>query len=62
MLGDRGDVERLVAHAVAIAAAVENGDEAKRTRACGDRDAPNHAQRARILLDQMAVVTPDSCA
>ena len=39
MLRDRGDVERLVADAVAVAAAVENGDEAKRKRACGERGA-----------------------
>jgi hypothetical protein len=62
MLRDSWNVKRLVAHAVAIAGAVENGDEAKHTRACGERDAPNHAQRERILLDQMAVITPDSCA
>ena len=56
VLRDSRDVERLIAHAVAVAAAVENGDEAKRKRACGERGTSIDAQRARILLDQMAVI------
>ena len=59
VLRDSRDVERLIAHAVAVAAAVENGDEAKRKRACGERGTSIDAQRARILLDQMAVITTD---
>ena len=37
MLRDGRDVERLIADAVAVTAAVEDGDEAKRHRACGER-------------------------
>ena len=44
MLDDRRHVERLIADAVAIAAAIQNGDEAKRHGAAGEGDELSHAQ------------------
>ena len=57
MLGHRGNVKRLIPDTVAIAAAIENRDETKCTRAGGKARVPDDAQRAGILLDQMAVIT-----
>ena len=37
MLNDCGDVERLIADAVTVAAAIEDGDETEGQGACGQR-------------------------
>ena len=59
MLHDGRHVERLIADAVAVAAAVEDGDEGEDEGAGRERRPFGGDQRATILLDQMAVVTTD---
>jgi hypothetical protein len=61
MLCDCGDVKRLIADAVAVSAAVENGNQAER-QAADSECAAFEPSQASILLDQMTVVTPDGCA